>query len=197
MANKTIKQLYAKQSLNDELLGYIERDEREKLIREMNRNGVTANYRIEYAQKRIPILAVAVAYGCTDIINFLIKTGANINAESGLAMAHAISYSNVQLLRSLLKSGGNPNVGRGFLLKLATEKNLLSALEEMYNFGAQITEKLAKDLFKIANKNGNFDIKRFLTDRIQISSAEKAERTKDNEPIPQAENLVNLHPIVG
>lgn len=197
MANKTIKQLYAKQTLNSELLGYIERDEKEKLIRAMNRNGVTSNFKIEYAKKRIPILSVAVAYGCTDIMNFLIKTGANINADKGLAMAHAINFSNVQLLKTLLDSGGDANVGRGLLLKLAAEKNLLAAMEELYNHGAKISRKLADILFKIANKNGNFDIKSFLTDRVELANDEKADKTKKTADTPQAENLSELYPIVG
>jgi len=166
MSKNNFKNFFKKQNINNELLGYLDRSEREKLIKFLNIHGLTHNYKLTVKKQPVPLLSYAVVVGCGTIIKDLINLGADVNANNDQALSMAIETAQGVVARILLKAGANPNADNGALLKTAALKNNLGLLEEMYNYGAKFTEKLGKELFAIAYRNNNYDMQRFISERI-------------------------------
>jgi hypothetical protein len=163
----TFKKFWNTSELNNDIVDAIKKDNKEKLIKLMKIHSLGANYSINMEDTAIPILTYATMLGSGTIAHWLMsKEEVNLNVGDGSALEHAIATSNIGLLHSLLRYGANANNGKGKLLLLAAKKNLLDAIEELVNHGARIDKKLKQQLFDIAHRNDNYDMMRFISDKI-------------------------------
>lgn len=122
-----------------------------------------------------------IHYACmqesVDITQYLIRNGVNINsktAENDTPLKISIDKGNAILARELLKSGANINEfynNRWQALHFAVKKNLLSIVNLLYEFGADLKAKTLDGMtpHKLACINKNTAIKDFLIDKIEMT----------------------------
>lgn len=165
----TFKKFWNTSEINSSVLNALSKNKKEELIKPMKIHGLDANYTVNMENTAIPILTAATMLGSGTIAKWLVTKGAKVNASDGSALEQAVATANISLIYELLKSGANPNQGKGQLLILAAKKNLLGAIEELVNHGAKIDKKIQQELFDIARRNGNYDMMKFISDKISCT----------------------------
>ena len=165
----TFKKFWNTSELNSSVLNAISQNKREELIKILKRNGLNSDFCVCMDDTAIPILVMATKLGQGSIVRWLANNNADLNICNGEPLENAILTANNGLLKILLKSGANPNAGNGRLLLLAAKKNLLGALEELINHGGLITKKISDELFNIAHRHNNYDMMRYISDRIAMN----------------------------
>lgn len=165
----TFKKFWNVAEINNNVLDAIKRKDKEALIKIMKTHGLNNDFLVCMENTTIPILTLATMMGDGVIARWLLTNGANPNVGDGSALEQAIAVGNMELLHDLLKHGANPNLNKGNLLLLAAKKNLLDAIEELVNHGAKIDKKIQQQLFDIARRNGNYDMMKFISDKISCT----------------------------
>lgn len=167
----TFKKFWNTSELNSTVMNAITRNQKDDLIKILKKNGLNSNFCVCMDDTAVPILTLATQMGQGSIVRYLLNNKADPDVCNGAPLENAILTANNGLLHMLLKFGADANAGKGRLLILAARKNLFGAMEELVNHGALINKKIGKELFEIANKNNNYDMMRYISDR--LSMAEK------------------------
>lgn len=163
----TFKKFYNNSEINSNVMNAISRNQKEALIKLLKKNGLNSNFCVSMeGNTSLPVLAMASMMGHGSIARWLLNNKADPDVCNGLPLENAIATGNIGLLKMLLVHGADANVGKGRLLILAAKKNLLGALEELNNHGAIITKKISQELFDIAHRNNNYDMMKFISNKL-------------------------------
>jgi len=165
----TFKKFWNTSELNSDVLNTITRNNKEGLIKILKTHGLNSNFCVCMEDTAVPILVMATKMGHGSIASWLLNNKADPNVCNGEPLENAILTANVGLLKMLLKHGADANAGKGRLMLLAAKKNLFGALEELVNHGGLINKKMSKELFEIAHRNNNYDMMRYISDRIAMT----------------------------
>lgn len=165
----TFKKFWNTSELNSNVMNAITRNQKDDLIKILKTNGLNSNFCVCMDDTAVPILVMASKMGQGAIARWLLNNKADPDVCNGEPLENAILTANNGLLKLLLKFGANPNSGKGRLLLLAAKKNLMGALEELVNHGGLIDKKISKELFDIAHRNNNYDMMRYISDRIAMT----------------------------
>lgn len=165
----TFKKFWNTSEINSDVMNAISRNNKEGLIKILKKNGLNSNFCVCMEDTAVPILVMATKMGHGAIASWLLNNKADPNVCNGEPLENAILTANVGLLKMLLKHGADANSGKGRLLVLAAKKNLMGALEELVNHGGLVTKKISKELFDAAHRNDNYDMMRYISDRIAMT----------------------------
>lgn len=164
----TFKKFWNTSELNSSVMNALSQNRKEDLIKVLKTNGLNSDFCVCMDDTAIPILVMATKLGQGGIVRWLVNNKADINVCNGEPLENAILTANNGLLKLLLRNGADPNAGKGRLLLLAAKKNLMGALEELINHGGIINKKISDELFDIAHRHNNYDMMRYISDRIAM-----------------------------
>ena len=148
-----------------------------KIVRELLKNGANPNLRSTELEKLPLHYVLEDGYGedgtrqgseqnkeIFEIINLLLKHGADINAEDRCgqtALYYATYYRNIAAVRLLLKNGAKPDCGKEYPLFAASHYNEIEIVEELLNHGAEINPKsegIHRIPLYIASERGHLEL---------------------------------------
>ena len=100
--------------------------------------------------------------GCLDIVECLIKYGANIHVQDEYALKSASERGHLAIVESLVKNGANIHVDHDYAFRYASLNGHLAVVEYLIENGADINATREDNALYNASVNGHLDIVKYL-----------------------------------